>query len=97
MTMEALEHKNRIDQMEEVAKNIRIRYWYMMEYPTDELRLEINENATFYGLFETLDAHEDVYAYIGVGDSVVRERVFGMLARIMCVDYDYIYSQWAGR
>jgi len=57
----------------------------------------MNENATFEGLFETLDSYKDVYEYIfnnGYGDSVVRERVFSKLASIMDVDYSEVYEQW---
>jgi hypothetical protein len=35
-----------------------------------------------------------VYEALGVCDSLVRERVFGELAKIMNVDYDCIYEQW---
>lgn len=66
----------------------------MSAYPTDELGGEINESATFNGLFEIMDMRQDVYAYMGVHDSIVRERVFEKLSNIMGVDYDYIYDQW---
>ena len=79
---------------EEIAKATNIRKWYMETYPTDELGECLNPNATFYGLFETLDNRKDVYDYIGEGDSVIRERLFEKLAEIMECDYDYIYEQW---
>lgn len=71
-----------------------IRDFYLEQYPTDDLGIEIDPNATFEGLFKVLDSYRDVYEYIGVGDSVIRERVFEELASIMQVDYDYIYNQW---
>lgn len=71
-----------------------IRDFYLERYPTDDLGIEIDPNATFEGLFKVLDSYRDVYEYIGVGDSVIRERVFEQLASIMQVDYDYIYNQW---
>lgn len=71
-----------------------IKNYYLATFPTDELGLEINEDATFQGLFETLDRYRDVYEYIGVLDSLVRERVFEKLASVMDVDYDYVYDQW---
>lgn len=73
---------------------IKIKVWYVKEYKTDELGENINDNVTFEDLFNTLDTYGDVYKLLGVGDSVIRERVFGKLAEIMEVDYDYIYEQW---
>jgi len=35
-----------------------------------------------------------VYEYIGVGDSLIRERCFERLAEIAGVSYDEIYSKW---
>jgi hypothetical protein len=57
-----------------------MREYYLENFPTDEMGIEINENATFEGLFRVLDNYEDVYEYIGVGDSVIRERVFSRLS-----------------
>lgn len=73
---------------------MKIKNWYRKTFPTDECGADIDPTATFEGLFETLDHYRDVYTYIGVGDSVIRERVFAKLAEIMKCDYDYIYEQW---
>lgn len=72
----------------------KIKEWYIKEYPTDELGIEINDEITFNDLFVVLDTRKDVYEALGVGDSIIRERVFGKLADIMKVDYDYIFEQW---
>ena len=85
------------DKQEEIAKTTNIRNWYMEAYPTDDLGAEITKDATFLGLFDTLDTYKDVYDYIGVSDSIVRERCFEKLAEIMECDYDYIYEQWLRR
>ena len=74
------------------AENMKIKKWYMENYPQDELGKEIS-NITFYELFEILDRRKDVYPYLA-DDSVVRERVFAKLAEIAEVSYDYIYDQW---
>lgn len=74
--------------------NMTIREFYLETYPTDDLGNEINPHATFEGLFETLDRYRDVYEYIGVGDSIIRERCFERLAEIMDCSYDVIYDQW---
>ncbi len=72
----------------------KLRDWYLASFPGDDLAKEIDPKATFYGLFETLDWHKDVYKYIGVGDSIIREHLFEGLASCMDVDYKYIYDQW---
>lgn len=76
------------------TEKTRIKEWYVKAYPTDELGVEINNEITFYDLFVVLDNHKDVYEALGVWDSIVRERVFDKLAKIMNVDYDYIFEQW---
>jgi hypothetical protein len=76
------------------VNNNNIREYYLEAFPSDELGTEINPKATFEGLEKVLNNYEDVYEYIGVGDSIVRERVFDKLAEILGVEYDVIYSQW---
>jgi hypothetical protein len=71
-----------------------ILVYYVNHYPEEELGLEIKAKATFKGLNEVLDNKKDVYSYIGVEDSLVRERVFIRLAQINRVDYDVIYKKW---
>lgn len=71
-----------------------IKEYYLSNYPTDELGNEIDTNATFVGLFHILDTYEDVYKYIGIADSIIRERIFEKLANEMAVDYNEIYNQW---
>lgn len=72
----------------------KIKEWYIKVYPDDELGVEINNEITFYDLFIVLDTYKDVYEALNVWDSIVRERVFGRLAELMHVDYDYVYEQW---
>lgn len=79
--------------MEKKAQE-KIKTWYNTTY-NDDLGQEIKDDVTFYGLFETLDRHKDVYEYLGENiDGIVRERIFEKLAEIMEVDYNYIYEQW---
>jgi hypothetical protein len=73
---------------------MNIKEFYMNEYPTDELGVELNENATFVGLLNTLHEGGDVYDYIEVGDSLVRERLFEELAKQLNTSYDYVYDLW---
>ena len=76
------------------AQQTGIKDWYTKEYPEDDLGCCLKPATTFYDLFTALDLHADVYSFTGVGDSVVRERLFNKLAEIMDVSYDYIYDQW---
>ena len=71
-----------------------IREFYLYNYPTDELGLELNETPTFAGLLNQLIIGGDVYRYIGVSDSVIRERLFERLAEELGVSYEYVYNLW---
>ncbi len=71
-----------------------IKEFYLNDYPTDELGVELNENANFTGLLNELFTDNDVYGYIGVGDSIIRERLFTKLSEILNCPYDYVYDLW---
>lgn len=77
----------------QTTEKTKIKDWYTAAFPTDDLGTELS-NATFYDLFEALDNYRDVYELLGVGDSIIRERVFAELAKVMEVNYNYIYEQW---
>jgi len=71
-----------------------VKEFYLKNYPSDGLGVEINENVTFVGLLNTLQFKGDVYDFLGVYDSVVRERVFEELAYQQQVSYNVIYDLW---
>ena len=71
-----------------------IKEFYLETYSTDEYGFDIKENATFTGLLDVLHNSDDVYEYIGVGDSTIRERLFGKLSEILGTSYDYVYNLW---
>jgi hypothetical protein len=71
-----------------------IKEFYLNNYPTDELGVELNENANFTGLLNELFTGNDIYGYIGVGDSIIRERLFEKLSEILNCSYDYVYNLW---
>ena len=71
-----------------------IKEYYVENFPTDNLGLELNETPTFPGLLNQLIVNGDVYRYIGVSDSIVRERLFEKLAKTLNVSYDYVYNLW---
>lgn len=75
---------------------MNIRQFYLENYPSDELGLEINPNTSFAGLLNQLIIDGDVYEYIGVGDSLIRERLFEGLANEIGTSYDYVYDLWMG-
>lgn len=77
-----------------LTMNDKIRPWYMATFPTDELGARISPNATFMGAWNSLKEKRDIYAYIGVGDSIVRERIFGKIASLKKCSYDFVYNMW---
>jgi ribonucleotide reductase alpha subunit len=44
--------------------------------------------------YERLIVDGDIYQYVGVSDSIVRERLFEKLAETLNVGYDYVYNLW---
>jgi hypothetical protein len=73
---------------------MNIREYYVATFPTDELGDEINPSATFEVLVDVLNNYGDVYQYIGVSDSIVRERCFEKLSELTNTEYDVIYDLW---
>ena len=73
---------------------MNIREYYVEAFPTDELGIEINPSATFEVLVDVLNNYGDVYQYIGVSDSIVRERCFEKLSELTNTEYDVIYDLW---
>ena len=72
---------------------MKIRQYYLEAFPTDELGIEINPKANFESLWIVIRGGL-FYEYIGVFDSVVRERVFEKLSQLSGHEYDYIYQEW---
>jgi len=87
--MSRIEHN-----MDKYNGQTKIREWYKENYPTDELGDGINQNATFQDAFECLQVGFNFYAFLGVDDSLVRERVFEALSTLMGCSYDHVYYQW---
>jgi len=82
------------DPQEIEAKQTYLRDWYADTYEGDELTPAINGDNTFFDLFVALDNGLDVYQIIGVGDSLIRERMFDKLASIMGITYADVYDRW---
>ena len=75
----------------------KVRNWYMKNFPWDSLGKEISPDLTFADVMFGLAYQKDIYEVIGVGDSIVRENIFGELSRLMGCSYDKIYYLWLGR
>ena len=71
-----------------------VREWYMTANPTDELGESINENLSWYDLFDGMRNGVGVYDLLGVHDSIMRERCFFHLAYLLVVPYDVVYKLW---
>ena len=75
-------------------ENTKLKEWYTTNYPSDELGAEINPDSTFQISLMPSTGTGMLYEVIGVGDSLVRERLFEALADVTHYDYDTIYNQW---
>lgn len=76
---------------------MNIREFYVKNYPSDEMGKGINPEATFDGLVQTLNNRHylhDVYEYLNVYDSIIRERLFEKLSEILNCEYEVIYQSW---
>ena len=71
-----------------------IKQFYLENYPTDDMGNDIKDDVTFAGFVTELFGDGDVYDYIGVYDSLVRERLFSELAKQLKTSYDYVYNLW---
>lgn len=78
------------------TENTKLRDYYMAMYPTDALGERINEETTFGDLEDCINQKGCVYDLFGVGDSIIRERLFKALADIMGCSYNYLYMKWVG-
>jgi len=73
---------------------MKLKKQYLKKYPKDDLGLEISTKADFVGLLDALNNNKDIYEYIGVYDSIIRERLFFRLAELINEPYEYIYKLW---
>ena len=83
-----------VETSEEDELNSSVKEWYLNSFDVDNLGSEISENVTFGDVMRCLEEHNDFYECIGVGDSVIRERVFEKLAEILNVEPLTVYYQW---
>ena len=62
---------------------MKIKDWYIKNYPTDDLGEEINDTITFKGYWGLTSQGSNPYKVLGVPDSVVRERVEEKLSEML--------------
>ena len=72
----------------------KIKDFYKEAYPTDEMGDNLNASATFQDAYECLQTGFNFYAFLGVDDSLIRERIFDALATLMGCSYEHVYYQW---
>lgn len=72
-----------------------VKDWYLSEYPNDEIGNEINPKITFNDIREIIDSHKNIYKFLGVTDSLVRQRIFSELAKDLNVNYEVVYDAWS--
>lgn len=77
-------------------RNTKVRDWYMETYPKDSLGDRIDDSVTMWDVVALLNAGLGgrVYSLLGVGDSVLRERIFARIAGIVGCDYNDVYNTW---
>ena len=99
--MDKFSHEDLIDMygddpMEEVSLDANVKDWYMKEFSTDDLGAEIVDGLSFQDIYDTLAEGngENIYDVVGVGDSLVRERIFGQLAELAGTSYEKVYDAW---
>ena len=91
---EVSEEEEVVETSDEDELNSSVKEWYLNSFDVDNLGSEISENVTFGDVMRCLEEHNDFYECIGVGDSVIRERVFEKLAEILNVEPLTVYYQW---
>lgn len=81
--------------MDKVTKKSKVKDWYVNAYKSDSLGLEINPKVTFSKIMSDMRNGKDFYKTIGVGDSIIRERMFVALSELYTnEDYGEIYNLW---
>ena len=83
----------------DITLNDSVKEVYEHTFTDDELGSEINKTLTFKKLFDSMNSNCDFYATIGVGDSIVRCRIFWLLTGVFNaagndMRYSDIYDLW---
>ena len=76
----------------EYLKDLKVKTVYKKMYPSDDLASLINSRITFRELFHKMTNGVSFYNIVEEADSIIRERIFKILADIYIVQYDVIYN-----
>lgn len=71
-----------------------VKDWYVQAFPSDDLGGLIDPSLSFDDAMRAVAQGGGFYDVIGVGDSVVRERIFHELSARSGIDYSEIYDAW---
>ena len=73
-----------------------VRDWYMAAFPTDDMGADIDPSVTFDDAIRFIErgGGDGFYDFIGVHDSLVRQRIFYEISDETGIDYDYWYTLW---
>ena len=87
-------HDTYFSEFREYLKDLKVKTVCKKMYPTDDLADEIDPRLTFKQTFDRMAKGECIYDITKVGDSIIRERIFAILADMYGVTYDEIYNLW---
>lgn len=73
-----------------------VKEWYSKMFKDDPLKENIKEDLTFQDVVNALNENKDIYSTIGIGDSIIRERIFKRLTELTKLNYDVFYYKWLG-
>jgi len=73
---------------------ITIKEFYTSTYSTDTLGQDINPKATFLEMLNVINEGNDLYEYLGVYDSLIRERIFTEVSTRLNCSYNDICNVW---
>ena len=62
---------------------INVKEWYKSQYPEDKLGSRIKASLKFDDVIDALNNHKSLYEVIGIGDSVIRERIFKKIESLL--------------
>lgn len=87
-------YSKRIPQLAAFRRS-KVKKWYMNAFPTDDYAEEcMDPTLTFGKLIDSINEGLDIYDVLGVGDSLIRERVLSGIATALRLPYDKVYDAW---
>lgn len=76
-------------------KEIEVKTWYLTKYSEDTEGVNLKWDISFADVYEVLKSNPDsLYSFIGVGDSLIRERIFEKIAELYGIEYDEVYNMY---